>query len=880
MDLRRPRSPLPVPPPAARELRGILRALPDGVCLADARGRLTDVNERFCAMTGFEHDELVGLAPPYPFWPEDTAARVVDDFRAALDGDRVTGTYVFRRKDGSRFDVTISATTIEEDDPSAGIVAVIREITREVREREQLREAHRVARLVSMEYDLATGVVELSRDLSEIRGLDLPEDATLPQLLRFVPDPHREPLEQLLEAVVDGRRAEASCEINIPVPGLEWLEIRMQAVPDRTGHVARVRGTAQDITARKEAELALADSEHRLRQAQRVAKLGSFDVDYSTGEVRWSPGLFELFGLDPDTEAIGLEQARSVLPADEAEAIRVVAQEALADGVSRSVVHAYERDGERYFAELRIEPVDEHRVRGTVQDITERERAAREIHLQSHLLDSVHIAVVAFSLDGTISHWNRGAELLTGRPAEEAIGESVIELAAAPESAEEFAEVLAHVPQAGYWEGEVPLLRKDGTTFPAFVRDALFCDPEGRPAGIAAVAVDITERVEAERQLRAAHEYRRAITDHIGEGLCVVDDGGRLSYLNRAGEELLGWTQEELLGKVMHDVVHFRRPDGRPLTRDECGLHAARATGEVTRIDDEMFIRKDGSEIPVEVTSAPFETAEGERGSVVLFSDISARKAHDEALQRRMETMTWVGRVYDALAEGRFCLHAQPIVDLATGETVQHELLLRMVEEDGSLVAPADFLPAAEEHGVITDVDRWVMREAVGLAARGQAVELNLSAHSIGDLSLLDDFSRLVRSSGADPSLIVIELTETALLSDEAAELSVVERAQQLGCRVALDDFGTGYGGFSYLKRLPFDLLKIDREFVRDLVDNAGSRQVVEAVVGLARGFGQQTVAEGVEDERTLELLREMGVDLVQGYLLARPAPVEDVLGR
>ena len=145
-----------------------------------------------------------------------------------------------------------------------------------------------------------------------------------------------------------------------------------------------------------------------------------------------------------------------------------------------------------------------------------------------------------------------------------------------------------------------------------------------------------------------------------------------------------------------------------------------------------------------------------------------------------------------------------------------------MRDWDGAAIAPNRFLPAAEEYGVIVDVDRWVISRAVE---------------------------------------------------------AFIQSIESFGCKLALDDFGTGYGGFVYVKRLPVDYLKIDIEFVRDLVVNQASQEVVRAIVGLARGFGQQTVAEGAEDDRSLKLLRELGVDYAQGYGIARPAPVEEVLG-
>jgi EAL domain-containing protein (putative c-di-GMP-specific phosphodiesterase class I) len=210
---------------------------------------------------------------------------------------------------------------------------------------------------------------------------------------------------------------------------------------------------------------------------------------------------------------------------------------------------------------------------------------------------------------------------------------------------------------------------------------------------------------------------------------------------------------------------------------------------------------------------------------------------------------------------------------------VQDELLLRMRDERGRTIPPGEFLPAAEASGQIREIDRWVLGEALALAGRGHAIELNLSASSLGDADLFGFVRDLLDRKSVDTSLVVFELTETALLEHEAVAQTFIERVSEIGCRVALDDFGTGYGGFTYLKRLPVHYLKIDREFVRDLGDNEASRHVVEAVVALARGFGQQTIAEGVERESRLGLLAEMGVDFAQGYALGRPAPAFKVFG-
>jgi EAL domain-containing protein (putative c-di-GMP-specific phosphodiesterase class I) len=202
-------------------------------------------------------------------------------------------------------------------------------------------------------------------------------------------------------------------------------------------------------------------------------------------------------------------------------------------------------------------------------------------------------------------------------------------------------------------------------------------------------------------------------------------------------------------------------------------------------------------------------------------------------------------------------------------------VLLRMVGRDDEIILPGSFLPSAEKYGLIAEIDRWVITRAISLAGAGQLVKVNLSAESVGSRELLRFVERELGAAGAAPGNLVFEITETALMQDLAAGEACTRGLVDLGCGVALDDFGTGFGSFTYLKYLPIDYLKIDIEFVRDLTTNPASQHVVKAIVSLARGFGQQTIAEGVEDADTLELLREHGVDFAQGFHLGRPAPMD-----
>jgi PAS domain S-box-containing protein len=378
-------------------------------------------------------------------------------------------------------------------------------------------------------------------------------------------------------------------------------------------------------------------------------------------------------------------------------------------------------------------------------------------------------------------------------------------------------------------------------------------------------------------EMRTSEPFLAALTDSMAEGMFTLSPDGRVTYMNEAAERLLGWSKDELAARSLHDAMHFQRADGSPYLAADCPLQGALRTGATVRVEDDCFTRRDGRLLPVAYSAAPITIDERVQGMVVVFGDISAHTADDLRRKRELETLNWACRITDAMAEDRLVLHAQPIVDVHSREVVMHELLLRMLDRDGTVIAPGRFLPAAEQFGLSEDIDRWVLGQAVQLATRGCRAHFNISSRSLGSRELMGDLVRRLRDTGADPGLLVCEISETALAGGGAVAEAFVHELAEQGCQIALDDFGIGYGGLSYLKRLPITVLKIDVEFVRELIGNPKNQCIVRAVVNLARGFGHQTIAEGVETEATLSLLQEYGVDYAQGYAIGPPAPLDAI---
>jgi PAS domain S-box-containing protein len=405
--------------------------------------------------------------------------------------------------------------------------------------------------------------------------------------------------------------------------------------------------------------------------------------------------------------------------------------------------------------------------------------------------------------------------------------------------------------RTGHWLNSIYPIRSNGTI-----------------VGLGVLVVDVSEQF-------AAEEFRTVVTDTMIEGLYALNGDGRLTYINGAACRMLGWSAEELRERDIHRTIHFQRADGSPLTEDECPILGVRREGRPVKHVEDTFTRQDGTRFAVTYSAAPLPSDGPDSGVVVVFRDATEERAEQLRAQRELQTLHWLGRVREAIDEDRLVLYSQPIIPLSGGKPAE-ELLLRMVGRDGETIAPSAFLPAAEQYGLIEEIDRWVISRAMRIAAAGRCVAVNLSAKSVSD-RLLEFIQEELVAAGADPSNVIFELTETALFDEIAAGEAFALGLAEIGCGLALDDFGTGFASLTYLRVLPARYLKIDVEFVRDLTHNETNQHLVRSIIHLARGLDKKTIAEGVESEAILALLRSFGVDYAQGFHLGRPEPVAAV---
>src|SRR3954451_2175320 len=294
-----------------------------------------------------------------------------------------------------------------------------------------------------------------------------------------------------------------------------------------------------------------------------------------------------------------------------------------------------------------------------------------------------------------------------------------------------------------------------------------------------------------------------------------------------------------------------------------------------------MFGGQDGVEseaVLLAADQAMYQAKEDRGNRIMLFH------APGEAAATGQRAQTTSARIRDALTQDRLRLATQPIRSLADGGIERYELFLRMTGESGELLPAAAFIEVAERSGMVQELDRWVVARALELMAERQragrpvSLHMNLSGASMADLSVLEFIERRLDEGEADPSRCTFEITQTARVEDYDTAAGFADRLTEFGCEVAIDDYGAGFGPFAYLKRIPFDVIKIDGSFIHDMPRNDADQLTVKAIVDIARGLGKRTIAEFVEDEDTRTLLQEYGVDMAQGSHLGRPTDVAEGL--
>ncbi len=690
------------------------------------------------------------------------------------------------------------------------------------------------------------------------------------------------------------------------------FEVALHAGPPASGDQARL--------------VLLADTSHehrvscQLADAERIARIGIWEWNIIENRVTWSDEAFRLFGVDPSIEPSYALWLESIHP-DDREWVNDFVSKALADRRDYDFRHrALHPDGSVIHVHCRGQVVlDEQgeplRLVGVSRDVTEEVALASE---REAVLSSAAEGICGIDPSGRVCFANpAAAELLNSSVAAldgTLFEQRVLECEEGPSAvADAIADGTAVRCERAVFRTD------DGCELPVAFHLS-------KPAeGVAVLCFsDASERRHYETQLRflADHDAltglynRRRFEEEVsaqvdyaarygGSVAVLVIDLDHFKDINDtsghgSGDELIKNTARLLRAQLRPgDVVARLGGDEFAMLMPAVDAERAAAAAEQLRATLEAQTLLVGGRRVHMTASIGVATAHGSDGAdqhLLADADVAmyaAKEAgrnrvnvyhsaggHKEQMEQRL---TWIARIRQALERRQFVLFAQPIVPVRGESDGQcYELLIRLREADGSIVPPSAFLPVAERHGLIWDIDQWVVSRATELSkavngnGRGRvSFEINLSGLSLANPVLPELIASELQRTGADPDSLIFEVTETAAIDSLVEARSLADRVEQLGCQFALDDFGAGFGSLAYLKHLPSDYVKIDGEFIRGLSASPTDQLLVKAVVTMAHGMDKKVIAEFVEDADTLALLDELEVDLAQGYYLGRPAPLE-----
>jgi diguanylate cyclase (GGDEF)-like protein/PAS domain S-box-containing protein len=601
------------------------------------------------------------------------------------------------------------------------------------------------------------------------------------------------------------------------------------------------------------------------------------------------------------------------------------------------------KDASEFPVEISLGPLQTDQgllVSSTIRDISQRkaaEAALREAEERFRTaFEAAPVGMALASLDGRLLEVNRALCDIIGYSRDQLEATtfaSIMHPEEVPDDEVELKRLIAGTTSR--YRAERRYIHSAGHPVPVDLSVAVVHDANGEPRHFLAQLHDITERKRFEGQLqyladhdpltgtfnrrRFEHELQRElarVSRYDSGGAVLAIDLDHFKYVNdtlghSVGDELIsqagrifgerlrgtdtiarlggdefavilpGVTREEAVRVAENLLVALREqarigdgPGEGMLSHGTEHPRRVSASIGVALLEGEAL---SGEEKLVEADIAMYDAKEAGRDRVVVYDSAQDRQVRMQA------RLAWADRIRDALEEGRFVLHAQPILALNGDEVPRHELLIRMRGMNDDLIPPGTFLYIGERFDLIQAIDRWVLGQAIELLAEHKHagsrlhLEVNLSAKSVTDPKLLDFVAGELRNAGIDGRGLCVEVTETAAIVNVDRARRFAHQLADLGCEFALDDFGAGFASFYYLKHMVFDYVKIDGEFIRQLPESHVNQLVVQSVVDIARGLGKRTIAEFVGDDETLELLKQYGIDYAQGFYVARPGPLDDL---
>ena len=718
-----------------------------------------------------------------------------------------------------------------------------------------------------------------------------------------------------------------------------WMQLALSPDHDDgdllTGYLLQVR----DIDAKRRADAVNAHLRERLQLAIRASNVGIWEWDSRSRQFIADAKVHQLYGLPLIDGHHELETWIEALHPEDRDGSMALFRESIRNLASYEHEFRIVRpDGvvRRIRSEvIAIENSEGHcRLVGSNRDVTEHHRLTTALYEEKERLQvtlaSIADAVLTTDMDGRILFLNPVAEQLTGWSLADAQGRPHEEVFRIHDSQSDevlpspVTRCLREQTITSLDEGAV-LLSRQGERHEVQDSAAPVRTVDGHIIGAVLVFQNVTHARNLQRELsyNASHDaltglynrlkfeqeldaaWQQAQAGTIQHALCFIDLD-RFKVVNDSAGHAAGDLLLRELGTLLRDslrgsdaVARIGGDEFALLLRD-CDLVQAETVAEkiiasigAVRFNWQNRIYDVGASAgivaitaetrsPAELMSqadvACYTAKHAGRNRAALY------RAGSEDVERQHREILMASGLREALEQHRFELHAQTIVPTrATGSTAQHvELLLRLRDVQGQLISPATFIPAAERFGLMSSIDRWVVRQVLvelvpWLQERPELhVGINLSGNSLSDPDFLPELLELIAASPLDPQRLLFELTETAVINKLSVASALISQVRERGCRIALDDFGAGLSSFAYLKHFRVDYVKIDGSFIRTLDQDPLDRAIVESINQVAHHLGAETIAEFVESQATFELLGTIGVDYAQGYALGKPLPLRE----
>jgi diguanylate cyclase (GGDEF)-like protein/PAS domain S-box-containing protein len=703
-----------------------------------------------------------------------------------------------------------------------------------------------------------------------------------------------------------------------------WVRHSVSATHAPTGEITTLMVIAEDITERKLAENALRQSEELLRLITNLVPHGIFAKDAAGRHIFANPALAELAGLSIE-EILGKNDFDLVADRAQAEAYRADDLAVIQSG-SKMVVSEEPRTDlsgrTRLLQTIKIPftvaQTGETAVLGVCMDITDQKRADENMREQAELLDNAQDAIYVEDLQRRIRYWNKGAQRLYGWASEEVIGRLATEIL--QDDVSGMNAPVASVLKDGVWEGEVIQRRRDGGVLNVESRVTLVKGEDGRPRSVLTINTDITKRKAAEAKMERLAFYdtltelpnRQLLRERLDRALTVAareTATGAVLFIDLDDFKSLNDTMGHHIGDLLLQQVAIR------LTS------CTRKTDTVARLGgDEFVVLLEGLSPDAKTAGAtaklvadkilgaflqPFELRGHESEStasigITLFTGLSATaddllKQADLAMYRAKATGRNALSFFDpemqtyvtsraalradlrrAVQNNELELFYQPQVN-RDGRVISAEALLRWRHPQRGMVPPNEFIPLAEEAGLIVELGRWVLDTACSQLsewaknpAMGHlSIAVNVSLRQLLDLHFVDLVLGVLQKSEANPCKLKLEITESSMLEKLEDTIAKMEALKAFGIEFSVDDFGTGYSSLAHLKRLPLDQLKVDRAFVKDLLTNDKDASIARTIITLGQNLNLTVIAEGVETEAQREFLERAGCSVYQGFLFS-----------